>query len=562
MNEKDLKINCQCGYKEIVTIETYMNQLNALYNSISPCELCKSKHVSFQYCNKCKKWLCIDCIDFFHKCDWNSPSNKDYNPKKTVKLFSPLAFIYYNRNFEESGDVCCFYCRQYINFSCCKSYSVDMNKRERYFGDKISDYLYQYRIAVGYLDNVYTKMYNQTLDYLNSKIKALKTAYEKNKKENQIKLDFIATLYTNYELLPKRLNNIMNIIENCHFNLYPILKQNETIANNIDNIINYYQTFSIIKKKESIDLNCILSTNMIKHKEKITSILELTKGYLVTGTLNGIIRIYNHYELFCLSTKQAHKGSILDLSNAPNDTFISSSADQTFKIWKGKWNNNSLSGQFFRQYGDIVHYSCIQTVKAHNDCVLQTFFLNDNNCYVSCTYNQIKFWSKHSFRELNYIMCNFNTIGIIKPKDNNIIISGSNSIINSLIFWNTNTYEKERVINNTPCSSKQSLIVINKKLVVGNRNKIYIIDLCSYQIESTYYDNSLGLVKSIIILRNDTVVCISENKKILQIEMTQGKIIYRDKLPLFSDTITSMMTYSNNRFIVLVDNEYIEFFLY
>ena len=148
----------------------------------------------------------------------------------------------------------------------------------------------------------------------------------------------------------------------------------------------------------------------------------------------------------------AHYNFIFKVITLPNNRIASCSNDETIKIWKSN-----------KPYDDTP----IKVLEGHSKSVISLLY--------------------------------------IKEKD--IMISGS--IDGTLLLWNMSSYQCNKTIKGVHCCWTNALYQIdNDRVIVGEENAFYIVNIDKCVVEKTIKDESLGFVNCFLKLRdNNTILC-------------------------------------------------------
>ena len=88
------------------------------------------------------------------------------------------------------------------------------------------------------------------------------------------------------------------------------------------------------------------------------------------------------------------------------------------------------------------------------------------------------------------------------------MISGS-SFDGTLLLWNMSSYQCNKTIKGVYCCYTNALYQIdNDRVIVGSKNKFYIVNIDKCVVEKKIEDESLGYVNCFLKLRdNNTILC-------------------------------------------------------
>ena len=200
----------------------------------------------------------------------------------------------------------------------------------------------------------------------------------------------------------------------------------------------------------------------------------------------------NNYH--CDLTLEGHKSGVLYISQLLNDKLISCSFDGEIKVW-------SIS---------LTSYKCDHTItKAHGGWINKIIPLT-NSRMASCSNDMtIKIWNSNSpYNHIKTLEGHEGAISsIIQLKNKEIILSGS-CYDNTLRVWNVSSYQCETIITNIQCWWSNCMLELEfNKVIVGEMKKITVINLDSYQIEQRNKHQKLNVVYSLMVLKDDKILC-------------------------------------------------------
>lgn len=362
-----------------------------------------------------------------------------------------------------------------------------------------------------YLSELKTKVVN----YLICQINELETAYEKCYKRNITILSSFKTLISNYKSTQLNIyhcdysHSYSEVLR--YFNEYTI-NQDRIIRSNYESsiqfsIINAQKphihlfiqneiSFSI-KGLRPVDINNFKEIKTITdHTDVIYSLLLLNDNRIASCSNDRTIRIYNPSNNYlCEKVIKNNKEWIRTICQLDNGTIVSSSGDQSI-----------IFDNFF-----------IQT--AHNKFIydyLSKIISLPNNRFASCAGDTIiKIWKgspPYSATPIQKLNGHSGWVrSLLYIKERNVLISGSED--DSLRLWNMSTYRCEDIIKGVTCCWSNSLYKIDKdRVIVGNKNMFYIVDIDKCVIENIVKDKQLKYVKCFVKLRdNNTIVCGCDN---------------------------------------------------
>lgn len=274
--------------------------------------------------------------------------------------------------------------------------------------------------------------------------------------------------------------------------------------------------------------NELLSTLTYKgaleaHSKPVFSICIMKNGKLASGSIDNTIKIFDISTKLCEMTLVGHTDWVMYISLLSNESLISCSKDTAIKIWVIKDNS----------------YSCPYTLTGHTDTIYKVIELSDNR-FGSCSCDRtIKIWD--SVDNHCIITLDNNTTfvkSLIELKNKIYIVSASDDLV---IFWDNKNYEIVKIFEDIYCCSSNSLLEIhNQRIVIGDFEKLMIINANTFQIESKFdLEKGVGGVHSLIELKNGNLLCGCKGI-LVQVDLNQFKSI-SSKSNIFNQDIGGLV---------------------
>ena len=284
-NLTEITIKCEhCGYNQMKTIHDYLSlMINRSSKKINNNKYCKAHFEQYnRYCEQCKLHLCRKC-----------------NTHQSHKL------IFLDK-------------------------ASDTNK----IFDKINE---GYKHIKNYCNELKCNMIHHLLD----KINQLEYSYRIFSSMNKDILDFMQLISNNY------INNHLNYYLRCNYmsisslngiNIYKCINENKK-----DVIINYYKKYKLIKEFD-IDIQKFQNIKTIEDdSSQIAHLLLLSDGRLASCSFYSTINIYsinenNSYHCdYTIDTK--HDDKVFYICQLDNGKLVSGSGDGVIKIWTISFNS-------------------------------------------------------------------------------------------------------------------------------------------------------------------------------------------------------------------------------
>ena len=255
-----------------------------------------------------------------------------------------------------------------------------------------------------------------------------------------------------------------------------------------------------IKLKDSEDKN-VLNTAILPQKKKKDKKEKKEKKI----NYNKII-----YSMKVLTDKRLAVGGessilyIISKNDYNIDLQINNNKENLYKIKQLK--NNDIILAF--NSGDMTiinvnqnNYKIIQKFeKAHNDDIYNIIELNNSKDLISCSLdNSLKIWSydneNEEYNEIFKIEEDCEILNILEIKENEIIYDNASK--KTIKFYNIKDKKLINQINDLELTEwNNNFILINNKVIIGGKKKIYFIDINSYTKEKEInFDNSIFSIK-------------------------------------------------------------------
>jgi WD40 repeat protein len=234
----------------------------------------------------------------------------------------------------------------------------------------------------------------------------------------------------------------------------------------------------------------VLIQSLQGHDNSILCIEKLDSKYFVSGSRDKKIIVWerNKFEKFVqVHIIETHSALLLSLCRLTEDSFASSSGDNTIKIC-------NLKGQV------------IQSFTEHTNWVWQVIKLNDEIIATSSEDNTIKIWNVNTEKSISTINTKSPTFCLTFNKTSRQLISGD---LNGIITIRTFT-EDFKVVNKQIIKAHQGIIraikIISDELIAScaedNKVKIWNIanNVCKLTIEHQNFVQSLELINDNLLL--------------------------------------------------------------
>lgn len=236
------------------------------------------------------------------------------------------------------------------------------------------------------------------------------------------------------------------------------------------------------------------------HSNSVYSLILLKDGRFASCSFDSTIKIYNpNNDYHCDIT----------LSSAPSNEFIISicQLDNGNLVSGSSIQNEDWSYSSFIKIWSITTCKCLFTISNVNRKVIVKVISIPNNRIVSCSLEKdIKVWNEHSETPIKILkghQCSLRSIIYIKNR--NLLISSASD--NTIRTWNMKTFQCMNIIKGINGYSGNSLYQIdNDRIIVGNVNDIFIVNMNNCIIEKSIKDDKLGNIRAFEIINDEYIL--------------------------------------------------------
>ena len=278
------------------------------------------------------------------------------------------------------------------------------------------------------------------------------------------------------------------------------------------------------------------SNSINSNTEEVIFICILQDKRLAATSMNRTIQLFDPYnDYICEYTYPVQTRIVYSLCQLSNRNIISSSF-KSIKIWS------------------VNHpYDLLFSIeKAHNDWVYKAITI-PNNLFVTCSKDStIKIWKgvlPYNEIPIKVLEGHYSEVKSIVEL-NNKIISVSND--RTLRIWSIDTYQCESIITGLYCFHSNGICILdNFRIVIGENNRFYIVNILLCMIEDTIEDPALSGVYSIGIVNDEVILCGCYH--IYCLYNVKKKQIINKTITSESLTIQDIIHLEKNKVMVCVD---------
>ncbi|RNA31119.1 NACHT and WD domain [Brachionus plicatilis] len=271
------------------------------------------------------------------------------------------------------------------------------------------------------------------------------------------------------------------------------------------------------------------------HDDIINSLEVLPNGYLVSGSLDRTIKIWNLTDGTEHMKLENHTGKVSSLKLLPNGDLVSGSSDRTIKVWNLTdgtvkmtltGHTDIITSLAILPYGDLASGSWDKTIKiwnltdgtvkmsldGHLDRVLSIEVLSKNYLVSGSSDNTIKIWSLKDAKVKMNLKGHSKSVSSLLVLRNGFLATGSGD--SSIKLWDlTNGTLLTTLMNHTDRVSSL-LNLQNGDLATGSwDNTIKIWNPTDGLIKMTFF-NHTDRITSLINLPNGLIASVSYDRTI------------------------------------------------
>ena len=470
----EILINCKCGNKDRMPLEDYF-KFKISFKKINMCEECNSNNENLNclYCIDCSKWICDDCRKNFDETE----KTHNYSKYPVIfsefcDIHINYEKLFYCLTCKEDLCIKCLYSHQknhkiinlieYYN-KVKELYSIkNIENRILEFNKKNEELKNKCLENFEKIENEFEIISNETdNDFKDIKIEkeSFLELYFRNITLNQQLNKLIHTLYDIFVSSKEHPNyNIIHNLEICSY----INDKFPNIENENENKSNYYYLNMYKKIYKFFKENHLLSIKslLLMKEEKI---------YLDNYNINHLLKLNEEFILlttyssfYILNTKtkelspiiEGHDKEITKIIKLKNGNIVSGSKDGLIKIWNF---SNSLS--------------LINSLFYHEDEIIELLELSDKNLLSMDKNGKMIICDINEFNQIQIFSLNSNILNITELTLSEYFVITDQSFF---IFQNNKKIIKKN-FNITKIIS--SLFLKSQLICCTDNNMIYIYDI-------------------------------------------------------------------------------------
>jgi len=284
----------------------------------------------------------------------------------------------------------------------------------------------------------------------------------------------------------------------------------------------------------------------IPHHNRVSAIVELVDGHIVTGSSDKIVRVWNPNNGQLVKSFSGHTDSILCLSTHSKGWIVSGSMDNSIKIWSMNSDDCIYSLEEHTSYvtclcvlsdGQLVSGSldnnikiwnieqedCVMTLQGHSSMVSSVCVLSDGRLASSSYDKTIRIWETKSGDCVACLEGHKREVTSLSLLIDGRIVSGSWD--KAIRIWRVNEFNGvcEQIMTADTGGVLCLCVMSNNRVVTGcDDNMMRVWDINSYACERSIEGHAKRIV-SLVSLSDSRVASVSYDNTLKLWNLTQTK---------------------------------------
>ena len=484
-----IKLTCKCYKNKVILFDDYLKSLQnkELIEPYCDINIEHNNTTSIYFCKECNKHYCTLCMNnhsFFLPFHTISEinTNPPYDKENSGEYYCKDCAIYYTNKENDSH-----FLHNVISLQCIDKKVIELSNN--------------IELSKFHLNKTIKQVKDNLIENLQSEISNIEKNYDNCIKRNNKMLSLLKVLVDTYYCYHnKDINLFENIINHEQFNYTISLTSSMQISEQIKEMNTFLDSYTIIDIP--IKNSILINDDVIKYNisgfsnQTETSFLVVNQKLIVTA--NGNLYFYlikngfhKYVSDFCIS-----KDWIIDMTNFYEDKIICATSKEIFIV----------DCQSDTTLNVVLSFTAAHTQKINKVIPIS------KDIIASCS-NEIKLWN------VNNKTCIYKT-----NRDKGIIYSilflKRKFIIpfttkETLCFLNVTNYKIKEGFNVQNCSiSKNNMVEIsrNRFLLGTQKSRVYVINVDSYQVESTIeLSSQMPFTVGFTSINLDYIICYDEN---------------------------------------------------
>ena len=405
----EILINCKCGNKDRMPLEDYFN-FKISFKKINMCEECNNNNNNLNclYCIECSKWICDDCRKNFDETEKDHNYSKYpviFNELCDIHINHEKLF--YCKTCKEELCRKCTYSHQ-KNHKIINLIEYYNKVKELHSKKNIENRILEFNKKNEELKNKCLENFEK----IETEFEIFVNEFENDSKDINIEKEAFLELYYKNILLNKQLNKFVRTLydifvaskDHPNYNIIHNLEICSYINDNFPNLeienqnnSKYYYLNMYKKIYKYFKENFLLSI-------KSLLLMKEEKKYLDSYNINHLLKLdeesillttYSNFYILNIKTKklssmiEGHIKEITKIIKLKDENIVSGSNDGLIKIWNF---NNSLS--------------LINSLSSHEDEIIELLELSDKNLLSVDKIGKIVIWDINKFKQIQIFLMN------------------------------------------------------------------------------------------------------------------------------------------------------------
>ena len=489
----EILINCKCGNKDRMPLEDYFN-FKISFKKINMCEECNNNNNNLNclYCIECSKWICDDCRKNFDETEKDHNYSKYpviFNELCDIHINHEKLF--YCKTCKEELCRKCTYSHQ-KNHKIINLIEYYNKVKELHSKKNIENRILEFNKKNEELKNKCLENFEK----IETEFEIFVNEFENDSKDINIEKEAFLELYYKNILLNKQLNKFVRTLydifvaskDHPNYNIIHNLEICSYINDNFPNLEienqnnSKYYYLNMYKKiykyfKENFLLS-IKSLLLMKEEKKYLDIYNINH-LLKLDEESILLTTYSNFYILNIKTKklssmiEGHIKEITKIIKLKDENIVSGSNDGLIKIWNF---NNSLS--------------LINSLSSHEDEIIELLELSDKNLLSVDKIGKIVIWDINKFKQIQIFLMNCAILNITEISLFEYFIVSER---NFFVFQNNKKIIK-KCFNNTKIIS--ALFLNSQLICCTDNNVISIYEINPLKnIKTLSINNNITTIK-------------------------------------------------------------------
>lgn len=280
-----------------------------------------------------------------------------------------------------------------------------------------------------------------------------------------------------------------------------------------------------------VDLIHFKELKPINYDASIYYLLLLHDGRIASCSWASSVNIINIDNDKCELTLTGHQDTVTYISQLENGKLVTCSRDKSIKIW-------------LITKTTVI---CEETIEdAHSEWINKIIPLSKDRMGSCSNDKTIKIWSSSPpYTLISTLTGHKNLVSsIIQLKGQEFLLSGADD--GTMRIWSLSSFLCVTLITDIYYNRK-NVIEIGKYIAIACGNNIKLINSQTFQIEKSIEDNRLGIVWSLIELRDNNILCGNSEGRLCLYNIDSNTVNIKDNA--HEGGISSLMNINDHTFL-------------